>query len=107
MGKYRFTLLPEPTSFEVEDLERILYAAIRQNVSIPYTCRNGTCRTCLYQIMEGEVLQEETELCMITEQELVSGRRLLCMSSLKSDASAEKVVRRKKHALFENLEHIR
>lgn len=96
MSKHQFTLMPEQVTFYVEENERILDAAIRHNAAIPYTCRNGTCRTCIYQITEGKVVQEEPELCMITAQELESGRRLLCMASLKSDATAEKVVRRKR-----------
>ncbi|WP_171628331.1 2Fe-2S iron-sulfur cluster-binding protein [Paenibacillus plantarum] len=82
--------------FEVEDKELILDAAIRQQVPIPYTCRNGTCRTCLYQVVEGTVIQEDADICMISEQELEAGRRLLCMSTLQGDAVIEKVVRKRR-----------
>ena len=32
--------------FAVEDNETILDAAIRQNVGLPYGCRNGRCGAC-------------------------------------------------------------
>ncbi|MCZ8511656.1 2Fe-2S iron-sulfur cluster-binding protein [Paenibacillus filicis] len=95
MASYKVTL-PDQKQFEVKEGEIILDAALSQGVDIPYTCRNGTCRTCLYQVVEGDVIQEQPELCMITGQELESGRRLLCMSTLHSDASLEKVQRKRK-----------
>jgi ferredoxin len=93
---HHITLMPDEVSFTVEENEIILDAAIRQDIRIPYTCRNGTCRTCLFQVAKGNVLQEEQATCMITGQEISDNRRLLCMSKLRSDAVIEKIIRKKK-----------
>ncbi|QGQ94562.1 hypothetical protein EHS13_06520 [Paenibacillus psychroresistens] len=95
MVDYRVTLLPSNQIFEVSPRELVLDAAVRQGIEIPYSCRNGTCRTCLFQVQEGTVIQEDAELCMLSQQEISMGRRLICMSTLKSDAILEKVSPRK------------
>lgn len=41
--------------FEVEDNETILDAAIRQNVGLPYGCRNGRCGSCAADLVAGDV----------------------------------------------------
>jgi ferredoxin len=95
MGTYQIKLQPNEVFFEVNENEIILDAVIRQNIPIAYTCRNGTCRTCLFLVVDGNVSQEEIENCMITSEEIIGNRRLLCMSTLKSDAVIEKVIRKK------------
>lgn len=42
-------------SFDAEDTETILDAAIRHNVGLPYGCRNGRCGSCAAGLLEGEV----------------------------------------------------
>ncbi len=41
--------------FEVEEGETILDAAIRQDIGLPYGCRNGFCGACMATLVEGEV----------------------------------------------------
>lgn len=96
MALYQVTLRPEEITFAVEENEMILDAAIRQGIPVAYSCRSGTCRTCLFRVVEGDVLQEDSGLCMISPQEIAENRRLLCMSRLRSDAVIEKWVRRRK-----------
>jgi ferredoxin len=92
MGSRLVRLLPDQQSFEVAPGELILDAALRQGVKIAHSCRNGTCRTCLHRVIEGDVAQEDAELCLISPEELEQGKRLLCMSVLRSDAVLEKVL---------------
>ena len=40
--------------FECGNGERILYAGLRQGLSLPYECASGTCGTCKARIVEGE-----------------------------------------------------
>jgi toluene monooxygenase electron transfer component len=40
-------------SFECEPTERILYAALRHGLTVPYECATGTCGTCRGRIMQG------------------------------------------------------
>ena len=41
--------------FEVEEGETVLDAAIRQDIGLPYGCRNGFCGACMATLVEGEV----------------------------------------------------
>jgi ferredoxin len=91
MADYRVTLQPSQQFFTVQPDELILDAAIRQGVQVAYSCRNGTCRTCIFEVQEGTVQPMDVDECMISEQELKSNRRLICMSLCKSDAVLEKV----------------
>jgi ferredoxin len=98
MVNYMVTLLPGNCIFEVKSGETILDAAIRQQVNFAYSCRNGTCRTCICQVIEGSVNQEEAEYCLISTAELESGRRLVCLATLQSDVILEKASPKKQKA---------
>ncbi|QGQ98167.1 hypothetical protein EHS13_26415 [Paenibacillus psychroresistens] len=90
MSGYQIKLLPSNQTFEIKKDEIILDAAIRQGVYISYSCRNGTCRTCLFEIKEGAIQQEYADYCLISDQELAVGKRLICMSTCQSDVIMEK-----------------
>jgi ferredoxin len=90
MPDYTVKLLSSNQSFQVRPNEIILDAAIRQGIQVMYTCRSGTCRTCLFEAKEGVVQQEDLDYCLITDQELAAGKRLICMSTCLSDAVLEK-----------------
>jgi len=96
MADFTVNLQPSNQSFTVKKDELILDAAIRQNIKVPYSCRNGTCRTCLFEVKEGIVQQTDADLCTISKQELEENRRLICMSLCKSDAVLEKVSPRRR-----------
>lgn len=83
---FLITLLPFDAKLVVRRGQMILDAAIEQEVNVPYSCRNGTCRTCLVHVLAGEVMQEHQEECLISEEELAMNRRLICLSTAKSDA---------------------
>jgi CDP-4-dehydro-6-deoxyglucose reductase len=52
---FTVTLKDSGHQFQVEDNEPILEAAIRQNVGLPYGCRNGRCGSCAADLVSGEV----------------------------------------------------
>jgi len=52
---YRIDLSPSGHSFRAEPGETLLNAALRQDVRLPYGCRNGDCGSCRVRIIEGEV----------------------------------------------------
>jgi len=75
-------------TFEVRPGETILDAAIRADIDIPYSCRSGTCRTCLSKVEQGEIRhdQEYIDELLIEEEEDAAGYRLLCSSFAYSDS---------------------
>ncbi|MCB0851921.1 MAG: 2Fe-2S iron-sulfur cluster binding domain-containing protein, partial [Bacteroidetes bacterium] len=38
--------------------ETILDALLRNSIEVPFSCRNGTCQTCIMKLEEGEVRQK-------------------------------------------------
>ncbi|REE86550.1 CDP-4-dehydro-6-deoxyglucose reductase/phenol hydroxylase P5 protein [Paenibacillus taihuensis] len=85
----RVTIGATGESFEVAPREFILDAAIRQQASIPYSCRNGTCRTCISTVVEGSVEQHDTQDCLISPSELAAGQRLICLATADGDVIIE------------------
>ena len=69
-------------TFDVESEEIVLEAAHRQGVDIPYSCRSGTCRTCLSKVISGRIEHEPEyeEDLMINRSEIEDGFWLLCSS---------------------------
>ena len=52
-----FTVHIEPSGheFTVQTGETVLDAALRQNIGLPYGCRNGACGSCTSSLLQGEV----------------------------------------------------
>jgi ferredoxin len=48
-------LEPAGTDFTVSSDRPLLAAAEHAGVPIPSSCRNGTCRTCMCRLLEGQV----------------------------------------------------
>ncbi|NHZ34203.1 2Fe-2S iron-sulfur cluster-binding protein [Massilia rubra] len=55
MDSYLITVQPGGWRFEAEAGSSLLAAAEAAGVILPSSCRNGTCRTCLCRIVEGEI----------------------------------------------------
>lgn len=48
-------LEPEGLTFDVTATVPVLVAAELAGIALPSSCRNGTCRTCLCQLVQGRV----------------------------------------------------
>lgn len=75
-------------SFEVRPGETILEASTRAEIDIPYSCRSGTCRTCMSRVESGDVRHdpEYADELLIDEEEVAAGFRLLCSSLVYSES---------------------
>jgi ferredoxin len=49
------TLLPSGWTFNVPEGMTVVKAAEAAGIELPSSCRNGTCRTCLCRMEQGEV----------------------------------------------------
>lgn len=58
---FTITLSPSGHQFQVEADETILDAAIRQDIGLPYGCRNGFCGACISTLLCGEIEYPEGE----------------------------------------------
>jgi ferredoxin len=80
------------TAFTVEDGETILEAAERAAIVLSYSCRGGTCRSCMTQVLAGWVEHdpEYVDMLSIDRNEVAGGYRLLCSSFARSDVELDR-----------------
>lgn len=87
---YRITIEPTGHTFRAQPGESILAAALRHGLIIPYSCRGGTCGTCMGKIVEGDVRYPyDRPPPALDEKEAVVGQALLCQAQALSDLSIE------------------
>lgn len=55
MSAYQIEIRPSGTRFEARPGETVLAAAARQGITLPYSCRNGTCASCHGRVLQGRV----------------------------------------------------
>jgi len=85
----KHTVHIEPSGHEitVDDGETVLAAALRQDIALPYSCRNGTCGTCKATLRAGRVDQPGARA--LSEPERAAGGVLLCQSVPLTDLVVE------------------
>ena len=71
---------PSGHEFDVEEGESVLTAALRQNLVLPYGCRNGACGSCKGRIIEGRVDYGVYQRKALTEEEKAQGKALFCQA---------------------------
>jgi CDP-4-dehydro-6-deoxyglucose reductase len=71
-------------SFEVNDNESVLEAALRQQVQLAHECTFGGCGTCRLKIVEGSVDYEEFPMAL-TPEEAQQGYALACQARPRSN----------------------
>ena len=75
--------------FEVEDGESVLVAALRQDLLLPYGCKNGACGTCKGKILEGAVDYGVYQKRALSEAEKAQGKALFCQAKPLGDLVIE------------------
>ena len=76
----KVTVQPSGQSFEVEEGEAVLTAALRQGVMLPYGCKNGACGSCKGKIVAGSVDYGHYHARVLTEEERAHGKALFCQA---------------------------
>ncbi|MDE1225083.1 2Fe-2S iron-sulfur cluster-binding protein [Vibrio aestuarianus] len=80
---YRVILLPKGDSFDVQDRQTVLEAALNNNISFPNRCHIGACAMCMCKKLEGEV--EYNLEPMLTDSEQQQGWIFPCLAFAKSN----------------------
>ena len=83
------TLKPAERSFTVERDERILAAAIRQGIGLPYGCRDGACGSCKSRLLEGRVIHGAHQQKALSADEETAGFILTCCATPQTDCVVE------------------
>jgi CDP-4-dehydro-6-deoxyglucose reductase len=76
----KVTVQPSGQSFDVEESESVLTAALRQGVMLPYGCKNGACGSCKGKIVSGSVDYGHYHARVLTEDERAHGKALFCQA---------------------------
>ena len=77
---HKVTVQPSGQSFDAEEGEAVLTAALRQGVMLPYGCKNGACGSCKGKIVAGQVDYGHYHARVLTEEERAHGKALLCQA---------------------------
>jgi CDP-4-dehydro-6-deoxyglucose reductase len=85
----KVTVQPSGHSFEVGEGESVLTAALRQDLVLPYGCRNGACGSCKGKILEGSVDYGVYSKKALTDEEKTQGKALFCQAKPLGDLVVE------------------
>lgn len=86
---YTVTLQPSGHAFEVEPEESILRAGHNAGYSIPFSCRQGMCRTCRGRVVQGDVDLGDVHPSYLDAAARAAGYAHLCQASARSDVTIE------------------
>jgi CDP-4-dehydro-6-deoxyglucose reductase len=86
---HKVTVQPSGHAFEVQEGESILTAALRQDLVLPYGCRNGACGSCKGRILEGRVDYGVHQPKALTDEEKGQGKALFCQARPLTDLVVE------------------
>src|ERR671936_2541252 len=86
---HRVTLKPSGHSYEVLDGKTVLQAGLDAGYELPYSCREGVCRTCRGTIREGSVDYGHVSPRYLPEDDKAKGYALLCQAKPLADLVVE------------------
>jgi ferredoxin len=89
MTTYQITLKSEAHNLDATiscpDDKFILEAAEDDNIELPYSCRAGSCSTCLGKVTSGSV--DQPDQTFLDEDQLANGFVLTCVAYPASDCT--------------------
>jgi ferredoxin len=89
MVNYKVRLLHEAGNLDVTidcpDDKFILEAAEDNNIELPYSCRAGSCSTCLGKVTKGSI--DQPDQTFLDEDQMANGFVLTCVAYPASDAT--------------------
>lgn len=90
------TIVLEPSGFtcEADEDTSILHAFEAAGIELPNSCRNGTCRTCICRVRNGEAAHR-IEWPGLSFDEKREGYILACVAVARSDLVIEAPVARR------------
>jgi CDP-4-dehydro-6-deoxyglucose reductase, E3 len=86
---HKVTVQPSGHAFDVGEGESVLTAALRQDLVLPYGCRNGACGSCKGKILEGRVDYGVYQKKALTDEEKTQGKALFCQAKPLTDLVVE------------------
>jgi len=85
MSVYKIEVENLNTSFECQEGDTLVRAALRAGIAFPYECNVGQCGSCRFEVLEGDVYSAWEDAPALTARDLRKGRKLGCQSRPSSD----------------------
>jgi ferredoxin len=89
MAKYKVRLLNTAENLDVTiecaDNKFILEAAEDNNIELPYSCRAGSCSTCLGKVTKGTI--DQPDQTFLDDEQMKNGFVLTCVAYPTSDVT--------------------
>lgn len=85
---FKLTIAPGGHVVEAKAGVSLLEAALHAGVSLPRSCRNGTCRACMCRLVTGEV-GYRIDWPGLTAEEKADGWILPCVAVARSDVTID------------------
>ena len=82
---HRISLQPGNHTFEADDDQTVLEAALAAGLLLPHGCRDGACGACKGRVLEGEVEHAEHASGALSEAERAEGLALFCCARPRGD----------------------
>jgi len=86
---FQVTLKASGKQFTVNPEETLLEAALRQDINLPYGCKNGACGSCKGKIIEGQVTHGQHSESALSKADEITGSTLFCCAHPQSDLLIE------------------
>ena len=85
--EYSFTIsIEDGAVFEAERGDSIMQAALRSGIGFPYGCSSGSCCSCKYELLDGEVIDTKRGFNALSIRDRKKNRHLGCQSFPKGPA---------------------
>ncbi|MFN3862088.1 MAG: 2Fe-2S iron-sulfur cluster-binding protein [Roseateles sp.] len=82
--KFKVRLEPQGAIFDCAPDQPLLLAALAAGVALPWSCRNGSCRTCIARLTAGRI-EHRIPWPGLSAQEKAEGLVLPCVAEPRSD----------------------
>ncbi|WP_369819236.1 2Fe-2S iron-sulfur cluster-binding protein [Pelomonas sp. Root1444] len=82
-------LEPQGAIFDCAADQPLLLAGLAAGLALPWSCRNGTCRTCLSHLIEGRI-EHSIPWPGLSAEEKAEGCILPCVACPRSDVTLQR-----------------
>ncbi len=81
-------IAPQDTIFDCAPDQPLLLAALAAGIALPWSCRNGTCRTCISRLVDGRI-EHRIPWPGLSAEEKAEGLILPCVAEPRSDVTLQ------------------
>lgn len=85
---FKVRLEPQGLIFDAAPHETLLRSALAAGVALPWSCRTGTCRTCIARLSSGRI-EHRIPWPGLSAEEKAAGLILPCVAEPRSDCTLQ------------------